>query len=70
MAKGRRQTPNKVASAKRCHNSILALQINGYWIQELSIVKEEIVNFYSEIYGEDLVHRLLLGRLDFDHIFI
>ena len=59
---------HKIANSHRRHNSIQHLSINGELSSDLADIKAQIIEFYKNLYTEDVGRRPLLEGLQFSSI--
>uniref|UniRef100_A0A2N9EX59 Reverse transcriptase domain-containing protein n=1 Tax=Fagus sylvatica TaxID=28930 RepID=A0A2N9EX59_FAGSY len=59
---------HKIANSHRRHNSIRHLTINGELSSNLADIKAQIIEFYKNLYSEDVGRRPLLDGLHFSSI--
>jgi exonuclease III len=59
---------HKIANSHRRHNSIRHLTINGELSSDLEDIKAQIIEFYTNLYSEDVGRRPLLDGLHFSSI--
>lgn len=57
-----------MASHHSVSNGIYGLMINDQWIQDQREIRNEVENFYMDLYKDDHCSRSLVDGMEFEHI--